>query len=294
MFGAMRKGSQPDFFSAQISEAKRFYFDLAPTRSARFAVICGGCEHCAPDYEIHRRNFPFWSVEFVAQGKGTLRLGGRRHVLTPGTLFAYGPGISQRIISDSRERLVKYFVDFAGTQAEPLLRRRGPKPGGVIQTSAPSEIVALFDDLIRNGLRVTPYTQRILAIQVELLALKIAETAIPPGSVETRAFATFARCRHHIESQFATIRTVEEVAAACHVEQAYLCRLFRRFGHDSPYQFLVRLKMNRAADLLLNSGKLVKQVAEELRFADAYHFSRAFKKVHGLSPVQFLRGGRRD
>jgi AraC-like DNA-binding protein len=52
--------------------------------------------------------------------------------------------------------------------------------------------------------------------------------------------------------------------------------------------------MNRAADLLLNSGKLVKQVAEELRFADAYHFSRAFKKVHGLSPVQFLRGGRRD
>ena len=290
----MRKGTQPDFFSAQSSEAKRFYLDLNPPRGAALTVVCGGCEHCAPDYEIHRRSFPYWSVEFVAQGKGTLTLDGRRHELMPGTLFAYGPGIAQHIVSDPQERLVKYFVDFAGTQAEALLKRNAPKPGEVIQTLAPSEVAALFDDLIRNGLRVTPFTGRILAIQVELLALKIAETAIPFGSAATRAFATYERCREHIEANHGTLRTVEEVAATCHVEQAYLCRLFQRFGHSSPYQYLTRLKMNRAADLLLNSAKLVKEVAEELGFADAYHFSRAFKKVHGLAPSQFVQGGRRS
>jgi AraC-like DNA-binding protein len=290
----MKKATQPDFFSAQISEAKRFYLDLNPPRSAALAVVCGGCEHCATDYEIHRRTFPYWSVEFVARGKGTLTLNGERTELMPGTLFSYGPGISQHIVSDPRERLVKYFVDFAGTEAEQLLKGNAPRPGGVIQTSAPSEVAALFDDLIRNGLHPTPYTARILAIEMELLVLKIAETAIPFGSAGTRAFATYERCREHIEANHRALRTVEEVAASCHVEQAYLCRLFRRFGHSSPYQYLMRLKMNRAADLLLNSGKLVKEVAEELGFADPYHFSRAFKKVHGLSPSQFLQGGRRS
>ena len=289
-----KAASQPDFFSVQISEAKRFYLDLKPPRRATLAVVCGGCEHCAADYEIRRRSFPYYSIEFVARGKGTLVLNGRKHDLMPGTLFAYGPGVSQQITSDSRSPLVKYFVDFDGTRAGALLQRNAPKPGSVIQTSAPGEITSLFDDLIRNGIRLTPYAARILPIQVELLTLKIAETAIPSGSVTTRAFATYERCREHIETGYRELRTVEEVAAACHVEQAYLCRLFRRFGHSSPYQYLLRLKMNRAADLLLNSDKLVKEVAEELRFADAYHFSRAFKKVHGLSPSQFVRGGRRS
>lgn len=287
-------GKQPKFFSAQISEAKRFYLDLIPSQRTRLAVICGGCEHCAPNYEIHRRSFPYWSVEFVAQGKGTLMLGSRKHELAPGTLFAYGPGVAQHITSDARAPLVKYFVDFTGTRAGGLLQRYAPKPGSAIHTSSPSEVMALFDDLIRNGLRVTPYTARILAIQVELLLLKIAETKIPFGSVNTRAFATYQRCRRHIETQIHKLRTVEEVAAQCGVEQAYLCRLFRRFGHDSPYQYLLRLKMNRAADRLLNANKLVKEVSQELRFADAYHFSRAFKKVHGLSPSLFVRGGRRS
>lgn len=290
----MKQTTQPDFFSAQISEARRFYLDLNPQRRVSLAVVCGGCEHCAADYEIHRRSFPYWSIEFVARGKGTLTLGGRPHMLMPGTLFAYGPGIAQHIASDPRERLVKYFVDVAGTRAESLLTRNAPKPGQVIQTSAPSEVAALFDGLIRNGLRATPFTARILAVQVELLALKIAETEIPPGSAATRAFATYERCREYIEAAHRTLRTVEELSAACHVEQAYLCRLFRRFGHSSPYQHLLRLKMNRAADLLLNSNKLVKEVAVETGFADAYHFSRAFKKVHGLAPSQFVAGGRRS
>jgi len=212
----------------------------------------------------------------------------------PGALFAYGPGIAQHIVSNPEDRLVKCFVDFAGTRAEALLKRNAPKPGSVIQTSGPCEVATLFDDLIRNGLHPTPYTARMLAIEVELLVLKIAETAIPFGSGTTRAFATYERCREHIEANHGTLRTVEEVARACHVEQAYLCRLFRRFGHSSPYQYLMRLKMNRAADLLLNSRRLVKEVAEALGFADAYHFSRVFKKVHGLSPSQFVQGGRRS
>jgi AraC-like DNA-binding protein len=279
----------PDFFSAQIADAKRFYLDLKPARREPLIVVCGGCEHCTSEYEIHRSSFPYWSVEFVAQGKGDLRLKGKRYPLGPGTLFSYGPDIPQDIGSDSQETLVKYFVDFTGKSAEPLLRRYGPVPGQVLQTSAPNEILHLFDELIRNGLRDTPYSLRISVVLLEHLLLKIAETAIPFGSAGTAAFATYRRCRQQLEDHWLQWQTLEQVARECHIDPAYLCRLFRRFDHQSPYQYLLRLKMSRAAERLQDPSATVKQVAAELGFSDPFHFSRVFKKVMRLSPAQFSR-----
>ena len=56
---------------------------------------------------------------------------------------------------------------------------------------------------------------------------------------------------------------------------------------------LLAVKMNRAAELLAVGSPLVKQVAEAVGFADPYHFSRAFKAVHGLSPRAFVLFSRR-
>ncbi len=71
------------------------------------------------------------------------------------------------------------------------------------------------------------------------------------------------------------------------MDRAYLCRLFRRYDHQTPHQFLMRRKMHLAAERLQQSDLLVKQVAAQLGFADPFHFSRTFKRVLGLSPEAF-------
>lgn len=289
-----RAAKQPDFFSAQIAEARRFYLDLKPPRDIPLAVVCGGCEHCTPDYAIHRRDFDYYSIEFVAQGKGTLKLNKKEYKLATGTLFAYGPGIPQDIVTDPHDLLVKYFVDFTGKEAKGLLQRHGPAPGHVLQTSAPSEIMAVFDDLIRNGSRDTPFSARLCAVLVEHLILKIAETAIPFGSAGTPAFATYRRCRQRIDDHWAELQTLEQIARDCHIDPAYLCRLFRRYDHQSPYQYLLRLKMAHAAERLQRPDVTVKQIADELGFSDQFHFSRVFKKVIGIAPAQFAGYGHRS
>lgn len=284
--------AQPDFFSLQIAEAKRFYLELQPSAKAPLAVVSGGCEHCAPDYEIHRDRFPYWSVEFVAQGKGALRLGPYACDLAAGALFAYGPGIAQDIVSDARQPLVKYFVDFSGRRAKPLLEQYAPAPGAIVQTAAPSEVLGLWDALIREGLKETPYARRSCALLLELLLVKIAETAVPPGAAASPAFATYRRCKQHIEDRWLQLRSLEQLAAECHVDASHLCRLFQRFDHQSPYQYLLRLKMNYAAKRLQELAP-VKQITEEVGFGDPFHFSRVFKSVMGVPPSQFARFGNR-
>lgn len=283
----------PDFFSRQIAEARRFHSDLTPPADQPLALVSGGREHCQPEYEIHRTGFDYLGIEFVAQGEGSLRLNGVDYALTPGTLFAYGPGIPQDITTDSEQTMVKYFVDFAGTRGEELLHEFGPEPGQVLRTTSPGEVLAVFDDIIRCGLKQSRHQSRIGALLVEYLIAKIGESSIPHGAAHSAAFENYRRCHQVIEEGWMRLHSLNEIADECHIDPAYLCRLFKRFDHVTPYQYLLRLKMSHAAALLQTPGTSVQQVADALEFGDVFHFSRVFRKITGLTPAKFAKSSGR-
>ncbi len=279
----------PEFFSPQVSTARRFYLNLNPPKSVPLAVVSGGCEHCAPDYEIHRATFPFYSVEYVVRGRGSLKLKRRSHRLEPGGIFSYGPGVRQDMIADPADPPVKYFVDFCGSKSREILRLCRLPPGDVSLVFPPHEIQNLFDELIRCGQRGSPQSAGLCAKLLECLALKISESRAPQEGVEALSFTTYQQARLHIEKKFQQLKTLRQIAEECHVDATYLCRLFQRYDHQSPYQFLMRLKMNLAAEWLQQPSALVKQVAERAGFGDPFHFSRAFKSVFGIAPDIFRR-----
>jgi len=280
--------SQPQFFSDQVAGAERFYLDLGKSPHEDLVVACGGLEHCAPDYRIDRRTFPFLSVEFVAAGRGAVRLGRKHHRLAPGTIFAYGPGVAQHITTDPDEPMVKYFVDFRGRNALGLMKRCGLPPGTLSRTSAPSDLLRILDDLIRAGQSGSALARPICALLLKLLLYRMADTARPPDVATPPAFATYERCRRYMQANFVSLGSVAAAAKACNIDPAYLCRLFRRFDHQTPHQFLTRAKMQLAAERLRTRGIMVKEVAAEIGIDDPFQFSRAFKGVYGVSPSEFI------
>jgi len=283
---------KPNFVSSQVAEARRYYLNLAPAATDGITVVCGGCERMQRDYVVQRADFPFLCVEFVAEGEGELELGGERCRLQPGIAFAYLPGVAHTIRNDPSSPMLKYYVDFAGREGERLLARTPLAGGKAVQISAPDEVIELFETLQRNGSGEGALVHEICAAFIPVLLLKITERAVAGGKLEPRALASYRHARQIIEKQYRTLHNVEAAARACHFDAAYLCRLFQRFGHVSPYQFLTRLKMSRAAELLLDGNLMVKEAAAELGFADAFHFSRTFKRIYGLPPERFVRQAR--
>lgn len=283
----------PKFISTRVTEARRYFLDLNPRRDCALAVVCGGVERCTPDYEIKRTRFPYVGIEFVAEGMGTLELAGKAFPLRPGTAFAYAPGVPHKIVSSAQAPMLKYYMDFTGKEAKALLKDSPLGRWEAVQVGSPAEIIDILETIHRNGAIPSAYTPAICVHLLSLLVLKITELAVPFGAVETRAFPTYQRIRRHVESHYLELHTVEEIAQACHVNSSYLCRLFQRFGRQTPYQLLLRLKMDRAAALLLEADAPVKEVAAKLGFSDPFHFSRAFKRIYGLSPALFVQQGRR-
>jgi len=282
-----RERSQPAFFSRQVKYVRSFYLDLAPPPDAALTVVCGGFERCHPDYVIDRSTFQYLGLEFVASGTGSLSLAGQEVTLTPGLVFCYGPGVAHRIVADRDDPPSKYFVDFAGTAAIDRLRECRVGPGALCHVGNPVDIQRVFDDLIHDGSRGGPMATQLCSSRLQYLILRIAASLSPGHEDHTAAFSTYLRCRRYIEDHHVQLTQLQEIPQECGVSEAYLCRLFQRYDRQTPYQFLTRLKMNQAAKLLEDPGRLVKQIAADLSYRDAFHFSRAFKNVFGVSPRGF-------
>lgn len=277
----------PAFVSRQVMEAERFYLDLNEVPGRSLSVACGGWERCTPDYQVERQDFPFYGVELVTGGKGRLELQGKDYPLKRGTVFTYGPGVPHRITTDKIQRLEKSYVDFSGDGGLDLLRGSGLLPGTCRVLGEVEQAESTMAELIRAAGLSRPHTQRIGGLMLEVLMLQIADaTAFEQG--QEQSHQNFLKCRRWIDEHFLETSTAEEVAAACHLHPAYLTRLFTRYGNEAPYRYLMRRKMMYAANLLEVGGRIVREVAEQLGM-DAFHFSRVFKRVHGVPPSDFAR-----
>ena len=281
---------QPEFFSRQVRGARRFYLDLSPDKREPLTVVCGGLEDCRSDYVIDRNSFPYWSLEFVSRGKGTLRFADRETALSAGAVFTYGPGIPHRISADTEDPLSKYFLDFVGQEAEELLGRCDLAPGSVRHIAAPLDIQRIIDRLIQDALLSSGNS---LSLCNTLLRYLLQKLALLPSVAKDGnpllAYHTYRRCQEHIEQHYPRLHSLTQIARETFVDKSYLCRLFQLYDQRTPYQLLTHLKMNKAAEMLEDTDKLIKEIANALGYTDPFHFSRTFKSVFEMSPNAFRR-----
>lgn len=256
----------------------------AGSRGPHFA--CAGFEEVTDGYRVARTGFPQYGLEFVASGRGLLSIGNGTYPLSAGMFFGYGPGVAHEIVATPGERMTKYFVDFSGRGAKRLMTELLPR-WEPRRSDRPTEIRELMEVLLRQGMHddgptIVICTHLLLALIVHLHGGSRGSTdEASPGE------ELFRRAVDLVESDPLGFHTAATLAGTLGVTPEHLCRIFRGRGAESPYRLIVRARMRHAAALLREPGALVKSVAADVGFADPYHFSRVFKRVHGISPAGF-------
>ncbi len=85
-------------------------------------------------------------------------------------------------------------------------------------------------------------------------------------------------------------KTLNEIAQICGVSEGYFRKLFREYSGENPIEFRQKHRIEKAKQLLLLDTRSIGEIAEELHFADIYHFSKTFKKIVGISPTEYQKG----
>lgn len=108
--------------------------------------------------------------------------------------------------------------------------------------------------------------------------LALASTAL--RSSEERVLASVEQ----LQRDWQRPHRLEELATAAGVSVTHYSMLFRRHTGFAPIDYLIRLRVRHACHLLDTTRLAVGAIAERVGYADAYYFTRCFRRVMGCAP----------
>ena len=103
------------------------------------------------------------------------------------------------------------------------------------------------------------------------------------------------RARDYLDEHFVDDVSLSALAERYEVSYSHLSKLFHDYSGLTFREYLLTLRLEKAADLLVSTDLPIKRVAYESGFRDTGYFIRQFKRKHGLTPVNYRkRGGGAD
>ena len=111
-------------------------------------------------------------------------------------------------------------------------------------------------------------------------------------STNAEALLRVAKVIGSIEDEFDRPWRVEDFAQMAHMSRSNFMRVFRTATGQSPIDYLLQRRLQRAMQLLITTDRSVSQIAFEVGFNDSNYFTRQFKRAQGASPLAFRRSHR--
>jgi YesN/AraC family two-component response regulator len=80
--------------------------------------------------------------------------------------------------------------------------------------------------------------------------------------------------------------SLESLSKSAYLSPVYLSKIFKEETGDSPINYLINMRLNKAKELLEEGDLSIKTIAKSVGYNDAYYFSKLFKKHFGVSPLK--------
>ncbi|MCW5876399.1 MAG: helix-turn-helix transcriptional regulator [Anaerolineales bacterium] len=259
------------------------------------------------------------SIKSFVSGEALYQAEGGRFRLDAQRYLLLNDGQEYRIEIDALEPVESFCVFFAPelvrdalrslTQAEGELLAE-PGAGGLAIPTLPTRSYA-HDNAISPRLRALRATHAAHAndpawLDEQLLALLPAVLglasrvrrqvgAFPAASSATRRelYQRAHLAREHILAAYAAPLSLQDIAAAVHMSPNHLLRTFRKAFGLTPHQYLTRVRLAKARQLL-SEGVSVTEACLQVGFSSLGSFSHLFHKHFGCPPSAVAKGEIRE
>ncbi len=224
---------------------------------------------------------------FIKDGEGYIKIGSEELYPNPNQLILLPGGIKQSYSTISEQTFTKYFCHFTATIGDLNLFQILKLPR-VIDIEETEFLEQLFQGLIDHHM-----SEELTAVlQVKLYLLKIVcyfIEHIEMNQIQLSGFESLEIVNDilkYIESRLNENITVEELAKIAHFNPNYFIHFFHKMTGSSPLQYINKLKIEKAKNLLSTSNLSISEIADSIGF-QLFYFSRIFKNSTGFSPTAY-------
>ena len=125
---------------------------------------------------------------------------------------------------------------------------------------------------------------KLLAIFAQHLSMVSNQVVVQQENTEP---PVIARAKQFINEHQTEELSLGQVAMAVNMSTFYFCKMFKKITGINFTDYLSRVRIEKAKNLLLNPNLRISEIAYEVGFQSLTHFNRVFKKITGQSPTQY-------
>ena len=221
---------------------------------------------------------------YVQSGWITAEEDGAPVCISSGGFIFYPPDARQLYAFSKEGNAISYWIHFTGTAIEEALADLPYKRTFCGQVDERMQFESLLHQLSQtHHMRGPAYLLDEGGLLLQILA-SLSRSVNRQESTECseiRAAAAYL-CEH-----FCQPLSLADCAAHLHLSVSRFSHLFTKTIGVSPYQYLLRLRLDRACELLLHTELDIRHIAQLVGFDDPSYFSRLFRKRFVKTPGAF-------
>ena len=226
-------------------------------------------------------------IECCTEGKGSVIINGTEFPFSAGACYALLPGDAVQHTTDPVNKRVGFTCALDGVQVGTYLKNAG------ITAQAPFFPASYYEE-IRNWLEMMAkyWPNRDAGAQLRLngCAMGLMGTLLQ-GKPAPEKGTLVDKAIGFMQTDYHKITSMAEVAEQIGLERTYFSELFKETTGFSPYQYITRLRIQKACRLLETSKYTMADIAEFVGLG-AHNFSRLFKKEVGITPLKYRQNSK--
>lgn len=276
-------------------------FKLFPNeRYMDLTLIQYGMEQCPANYSYGPATRNHYLFHYILSGKGKLYSTdstGISHTypLSAGAGFMIFPGQINTYTADGDNPWSYCWLEFDGTKANDVLTSTGITIDSPIYHPINNELRDEMKDemlsIIYSDKQTSLYLIAHLFLFLDaLIRSSFNHSTLSAGKLKDlyiREATAFVEQNY----QHSSI-TIKDMASFCNLNQNYLAKIFKESLNQTPQQFLIYYRMNKAAELLRHTLLPISEISKQVGYPNQLNFSRTFKNTFGISPQNWRKENR--
>ena len=251
--------------------------DLMVTRAGYFPKALG--------HETRRTNIPEYIMIHCLDGKGWFYVNDYQCTVGKGQIAFVFPGCRHGYGADSDDPWTVQWAHMNGNHIAGLLQLANISVDNpVVTVGERLNLITLFNEILttlQSGYSLHRLINASACLRQVLSNIALLVTYSPSvGTNDLNAEQVINYMLTHIRKQ----RSLDDFATEACMSRSHFSRKFHQKTGYAPVDYFIRLKVQKACELLETTDMKVGEVARYLGYGDQYYFSRTFKKIMGVSP----------
>ncbi|MGN1417001.1 MAG: AraC family transcriptional regulator [Oscillospiraceae bacterium] len=231
--------------------------------------------------------YEFPQLLVTREGEGEITVNGETVRLLPDTVFFIPKDCPHEYHSLSESWILNW-VCFSGSQAVPLLEQWGLNKFGIYPSADTERMHKIMSSAYYTIKSDRIYGNHYASAKLYDLMIEFRKIADNRQSeLSSSNTAALANVLEYIESNYAQQIKLGELAEIAGITEQHLCRLFKRNFHLRPMEYLAKVRIQHAKEMLVYSEKTIAEIAEASGFPDSSYFSAIFKRYENVTPGEY-------